>query len=170
MKNTDISDSLKQLTAVIKRTHYLAFGLLLAGIIGLTCMFVISTLNMPSDTAYELQLSTKRLAAAGDFEKDPTIARIDTLKFSEQQGAITLPANQRIEPFIECRDNAPKQQNKLTTDFSKCYNTDRGIVYILECYDDVAHGRKLIASIEDFELVQQGQKRCYDVNGNLMAI
>jgi len=102
------------------------FGTILAIIIGLTCMFVIGTLNMPSDSSYEQQLSAQRVS--DEFDKNPTIASVNKLKFSDQTENITLPTSQRINPFLECYD---KNGNLLTVDFAKCYDQSGNLIYQL---------------------------------------
>ena len=99
MQNTDISNSLKQATGLLKKTHYIIFTIILIVIIVLTCFSVLNTFNMPTDTAYEQQLLSKK--TIDNFDKDSTIPRVNKLEFSNQTSDVYVPANQRINPFAE---------------------------------------------------------------------
>ncbi|MDO8336548.1 MAG: hypothetical protein Q7T74_07270 [Candidatus Saccharibacteria bacterium] len=99
MQNPDISNSLKKTTSLFKKTHYIIFAIVLIMILVLTCLSVLSTFNMPTDTVYEQQLLSKK--TVDNFDQNTTIPRVNKLEFSDQTSDITIPANQRINPFAE---------------------------------------------------------------------
>ena len=99
MQNMDISTSIKNFTGIVKKTHYFAFGLVLLIIIGITFYFVYNLLNMPADSVFENKLAAQK--TIDNFDKDPTIPRINKLEFSAQNTPIELPSDQRLNPFSE---------------------------------------------------------------------
>lgn len=100
-KNTNTSsDSLKQVSELVKKLHYVIFVGILVTIIVLTVITVANTLNAPSDTEFEQKINAEKTVE--NFGEDPTIPRITTLDFSNQNSAdVSLPTGQRINPFTE---------------------------------------------------------------------
>lgn len=99
-KNSHSSDSLKQASDLVKKIHYFIFAAILITIIVLTVVTVGNTLNAPSDAEFEQKINAEKTVE--NFGEDPTIPRITTLDFSNQNSAdVSLPTGQRINPFTE---------------------------------------------------------------------
>jgi hypothetical protein len=98
-QSPDLSTSLNQAVHVTKKLHYVFFGIVLIIIVGLAVLAAGSSLNMPNDTAFEQSINSKRTVE--NFDTDPTIPRVNKLEFSDQNTNVSLPTDQRINPFVE---------------------------------------------------------------------
>lgn len=98
-QSPDISSSLSKAVHTTKKLHYVFFAVVIAIIIGLAVLSAGGTLNMPNDTAFEQTINAEKTVE--NFEKDPTVPRVNKLEFSNQNVNVSLPTNQRINLFVE---------------------------------------------------------------------
>lgn len=98
-KSKPKSDSLQQLTGIARKLHYVLFVGILITVIGLAGITVANTLNAPSDAAFEQKINAEKIVE--NFGDDPTIPKITKLDFSNQNSGVSLPGDQRINPFTE---------------------------------------------------------------------
>lgn len=100
-QDMNIMESVHSASKAFGKVHYIVFVTLLLSMVGVTLLNVTSTLNSPVDPKIVEQLAAER--SKDDFENNTTIPRINKLEFSEIdfKADVTLPKNQRINPFIE---------------------------------------------------------------------
>lgn len=98
-QNIDPAESLSKAIGIIRKSHYVIFAIIIATIVGLAITTVGNLLNMPNDDAFEQSLTDKRIIE--NFDKDTTIPRVSELNFSNQSSPVTLPTDQRTNPFTE---------------------------------------------------------------------
>lgn len=101
MAKTDLKTSVQQMANFLGKVHYIIFVAILLCVLGLTLITVLNIFNASSSSsqAYENELDTDKVI--DNFEKNPTIPKINKLEFSDQSPTGKLPTNQRINPFSE---------------------------------------------------------------------